>query len=135
MLIRDVRLRKDFAAAHVDNWERIRRVCVAYGIRVIFVLQPTSLYPQFERRSEQSMDRRLYANLLVYEEMRRNTTEFGRAHPELSVADFASAAPAEAFYDDAHLFDDAQEAVAQQLVPFVERELERMRSGQRKLPH
>jgi hypothetical protein len=124
--------RRIYADAHADNWERIRRVCTAYSIRPFFVLQPTSLdalFPNGLRKDDRSLplQANLYANYLVYEELRKTAQAFSEAHPELGVLDLSSFLPSKAFFDGAHVYDDVNDHVAGKLADFIANDIERMR--------
>jgi len=122
-------LARVYAEAHVDNWERIRRVCTAYDIRPVFVLQPTSLYAIFqdgkrgENRHAPFYDN-LYANYVVYEELRKTTRRFSQTHPHLGILDLSSFLPLDAFFDGAHVYDDMNDTIAEKLADLIERDIQ-----------
>lgn len=123
-LITDKVLRTSYAKAHIDNWERIRRVCAAYDIKPVFVLQPTSLYDRFSNDTAPSglseeLERKLYANYLVYEELRGSLHSFANENPTLSTLDLSSLLPANAFFDGAHVYDDVNNIIAAELAEYV----------------
>jgi lysophospholipase L1-like esterase len=123
-LIEEPALRQAYTAAHRHNWEKIRRVCAAYSIRPFFVLQPTSLYALFPdgiKKQNQStpLHDKLYANYVIYEELRQTTRKFSEMQPELGVLDLSSFLPAEAFFDGAHVYDDVNDLIARKLADFI----------------
>lgn len=130
-MIKFPRLRQKYADAYVNNWEKIRRVCVAYHIIPMFVLQPTSLYATFtaDMLPEDMMNSpraAMYANYLVYEEMRKTTKAFSDSHQEIGVFDFSSLLPLEAYYDGAHVYDDINYQIAETLAKSLRTNLKRL---------
>ena len=130
-LMKDRDLRRSYAEAHVDNWEKIRRICDAYKITGLFVLQPTSLFGHFSdgAPSENSLtdpEAYLYANYLVYEEFRQTTQTFSNKYPETLVSDMSSFLPEEAFYDGAHVFDEVNIQIAEKLAGLLNESLQRI---------
>jgi hypothetical protein len=130
-LIQDRALRRSYAEAHVDNWEKIRRICDAYKITPVFILQPTSLFGHFSEGapSEDSLadpEAYLYANYLVYEEFRQTTQTFSNKYPETLFSDLSSLLPEEAFYDGAHVFDEINIQIAEKLADLISGTLQRI---------
>ena len=128
VLINDKALRTSYAKAHIDNWEKIRRVCAAYGIQPYFVLQPTSLYGLFpEGKKQRTLPTPVYdnlhANYLVYEEFRKTAAEFSKRYPDTGTLDLSSMLPTDAFYDGAHIYDDVNDIVAARLAGLIESQI------------
>lgn len=124
-------LRKTYADAHVDNWEKIRRVCLAYQISPMFVLQPTSLYATFNADMSpiemmHSPKATYYANYLVYEELRKTTQQFADANLQIEVLDLSSLLSLEAYYDGAHVYDEINTQIAETLAQALRPDLERV---------
>ena len=137
-LIKYPGVRQPYADAHVNNWEKIRRVCLAYHITPLFVLQPTSLYATFSGElSPQEMANSpraaSYANFLVYEDMRKKTKAFSVSHPEVRVLDLSSLLPLEAFYDGAHVYDDINSVIAKELAKSLQDQVVQIIERQPKL--
>ena len=130
-LIKHPRLRQTYAEAYVNNWEKIRRVCLAYHIIPMFVLQPTSLYatvtadtsPEDMMNSPKAVR---YANYLVYEEMRKKTKAFSDSNQDIDVLDLSSLLPLEAYYDGAHVYDDINIQIAETLANSLRANLKRL---------
>ena len=115
-------LRQVYAHAYIDNWDKIRRVCAAYGIRAFFVLQPTSLYDLFSNETEKdnpSYREELYANYLVYEDFRKVVQQFAKTHKKVGVLDLSSLLSADAFLDGAHVYDDINDIIVERLADFI----------------
>ncbi len=132
-LIDDPSLRRVYADAHKDNWDKIRQVCSAYGIRPVFVLQPTSLYSLFPNGIRQDgvarpLQDNLYANYLVYEEFRSTIREFSEAHSGIGVLDLSSLLPEDEFFDGAHVYDEVNDRIATKLADFIMEDLDEMNS-------
>lgn len=130
-LINDQAHRRRYAEAHADNWEKILRICDAYKITPVFVLQPTSLYDHFsgELLAENQMtdsETYLYANYLVYEEFRYSTQIFLNKHPEIIVSDMSSLLPETTFYDGAHVYDEVNIQIAEKLADLLNDNLQRI---------
>jgi hypothetical protein len=130
-LINDQGLRQIYAEAHVDNWEKIRRICVAYQIAPVFILQPTSLYDHFSEgllaeNILATSEEYLYANYLVYEEFRHTTQIFLNKHPEVTVSDMSSLLPEAAFYDGAHVYDEVNIQIAEKIADLLNSNLQRI---------
>jgi len=124
-------LPRKYAKAHIDNWEKIRRVCLAYHITPMFVLQPTSLYTTIA--TDTSPEEMLhspraakYANYLVYEEMRKTTKAFSDSHQDIEVLDLSSLLPLDAYYDGAHVYDDINTQIAETLANYLRADLKRL---------
>ena len=115
-IIGNAELRLSFALAHVDNWYKMKIVAKAFGILPVFILQPTSLYPLFypDRKPKEVdyLERLLYANFLIYEDMRAMTQVFAGENPDVIVLDFSSLLPFDAFFDGAHVYDEQNEIIA-----------------------
>ncbi len=119
-IIRIPGVRRKYADAYINNWEKIRKVCLAYQIVPTFVLQPTSLYTTFTNDTLpeemiNSPKAALYANYLVYEEMRKQTGIFSNSNTDIVVLDLSSLLPLEAYYDGAHVYDDINTKIAKTL--------------------
>ena len=124
-LVDDPALRRTYADAHVDNWKKIWKVATAFGIRPLFVLQPTSLYPEFAAgRLDAERVPVLYANYLIYEEMRRTTREFVGRNAGVRRLDLADMLPSDAFYDGAHVYDDVNAQIAARIAEFMASDVE-----------
>lgn len=130
-LISDKALRASYAKAHIDNWERIRRICAAYDILPAFILQPTSLYDRYSDDTKPSelsekLERNLYANYLVYEELRQSIQNFSKENPTLNILDFSSLLSADAFFDGAHVYDDVNDRIAAELAEHISGDVSRL---------
>ena len=135
LLAEDAALRRTYAEVHADNWDKIARVCSAYGIRPVFILQPTSLYPVFPKGvmgDDQStpLNQTLYANYLVYEDFHNSVHKFAQDHPGLDVVDMSSALPADAFYDGAHVYDEVNDVIANRLAETLAPSIEHIQQPQ-----
>ena len=129
-LINDTGLRRTYADAHADDWEKIWNVATAFDIRPLFVLQPTSLYPEFAagRLDAQSVPR-LYANYLIYEEMRRSTGAFDTRIAGVRRLDLSDMLPSDAFYVGAHVYDDVNAQIAARIAEFMASDIEVVRGA------
>ncbi len=127
-LIENQNSQRKFAEAYIDNWEKINRICQAYGIRPLFVLQPTSLFSIFQETEKEvspssDLDKNLFANFLVYKEFRKVVKGFRQRHPQLTILDLSSLLPREAFYDGAHVYDEVNHTIAKNLADAMMREI------------
>ncbi len=129
-LIKAPDIRKQYALAHTDNWDRIRRIAMAYGIRPVFVLQPTSLYSTNARQPAEDVHNAnqniLHANYLLYKDMRHSVKAFAQTHSDLTVLDLAEMLPKEAFYDGAHVFDEVNIEIAVRLVSAMDHTIQEL---------
>jgi len=116
VLIRDQQLRREYADAYIDSWAKIGKLCTAYGIVPVFVLQPTSLYAIFPKETDnptKGEELFLYANYLVYEDFQAKVREFALANPDYLVLDFSILIPRlEAYLDGAHVYDEVNDEIA-----------------------
>jgi hypothetical protein len=122
-LIDDVELRRRYARAHQANWAKMHRIADAYGIAAYFVLQPTSLYGLFpDGRQTDAQSPALYANYLVYEDLRTNAAELARTEG-IRYLDLAGLLPVDSFYDGAHVYDEVNDRIAGEIEAFIGPEL------------
>jgi hypothetical protein len=129
-LIEDAALRQSFAQAHAENWAKMWQVAQAFRIRPIFVLQPISVVPLGTSGSIGPEDSpELYANYLVYEDMRQVTRDVSSRLPEFRMLDLSDLLQADAFYDGAHVYDDVNPAIAREIAGFLETEIEAVVDG------
>lgn len=126
-LIADGALRQRYARAHQANWAKMHRIAGAYGIASYFVLQPTSLYGLFPNgRRTDAAPSALYANFLVYEDVRAHAVELARTEG-IRYLDLAALLPVDSFYDGAHVYDDVNEHIAAEIEAFIAPDLDARR--------
>ena len=85
------------------------------------MLQPTSLYAIFPGESRNPRKQVLYANYLVYEDMRSNVRQFARTNPNSAVLDLAAFIPRlDAYIDGAHVYDEVNDEIALEIAKAIE---------------
>jgi len=120
-LIEEPDLIEKYTAAYIDNWEKIRRICLGYEITPFFILQPTGLYSVDDAGNANGLSNvNLRANYLVYESFRQAVTEFAARNPGIGVADYADLLPSnEYFHDGCHVFDEINGLIAREIVTLL----------------
>jgi hypothetical protein len=120
-LINEPDLRRQYSAAYIANWERIRRVCIGYDITPFFILQPISIYSvDGQGKYNGILNENHEANFLVYEAFREEVANFASRNPDLGVADYSDLLPStDYFYDGCHVFDEVNIFIAQNIADLI----------------
>jgi hypothetical protein len=116
-VMNSVELRKEYARAYTDNWERILRVVRAFDAEPVFILQPTRFYGDFpEGKLGSSQDKRSFAHLQIYDAFREEVRRFRESHRDVDVHDLSQLLPdPKCYVDFCHVYDEFNKPIANEI--------------------